>query len=169
MRYSFRDSEPQHSVILRPVRRMGLTLVECLLAVLILSVAVLGMSYATTSGHEHLHHSDTRLRAIRVAEHLMEEIQSRPYDGSGGIRSEFCIDDFNGFAEDAGGLADFSNTPYDEEDQAFSRSATVVAANLVVPELENVIIPGKTVTVTVSSMAGSQWVISRFIPEPAAP
>ena len=123
--------------------RPGLTFIECLLAVATLSVAVLGMAYATTAGHQHLDRRQHVLRATHLAEHLIDEIIARPYTGGGPDRATFAIDGYDGFAEDPGDLQRFDATPYAPEDQVFSRSVTVTAATQTVPDLDGAAIPGR--------------------------
>lgn len=154
-----------------PPRRvdLGLTLAECLLAIVVLWVAVLGLSFATTAGHQHLNHGDRMLRAVRLAEHLMEEIQSRPYSGSGIGRPSYHIDDYNGFNEAAGELRDFAGDLYDDADQIFNRSVAITSASQTVGSLDGLTISGKTIVITLEDAAGAQWTLSRFVPEPASP
>ncbi len=151
------------------MNRNALTLVECVLAMVVLSIGVLGMVYATTAGHHHLHGSDLQLRAVRLAEHLLEEIHARPYSGSGIGRASFCVDDYDGFSEDPGQVRSFTGELYGDHDQIFSRSVTVTAANETVADLDGASIPGKTVTVTVQDSRGVNWSLSRFICEPISP
>lgn len=150
-------------------RCRGITLVESLLAVLILSLAVMGLSYATTAGHQHLQHGDMMLRGTRLAEHLMEEIQSKPYAGTGASRMLYCIDDYHGFTEAAGNLKNVLGELYDEADQIFSRSVTVANGTTTIADFENAVIPGKTVVVTVSDGNGASWSLTRFISEVTTP
>jgi hypothetical protein len=140
-----------------------------MVAMVILSMAVLAVNYTTTAGHQHLDLSEKRLRAVRLAGDLLEEIVSRPYAGAGADRSTFCVDDYNGFQEAPGELKQASGTLYGGEDQQCGRVASVTATTITVSELENAVIPGKTVTVTVSDADGHEWELSRFIPEPISP
>lgn len=146
----------------------GITLVECLLAIGILAIAVLGATYATMAGRQHLQHGEEMLRAVRLAEHLMEEIASRPYSGTGADRASFHLSDYHGFNEQLNELRDFASELYPNADQLFTRSVTVVSAAHEVMGLGTTI-SGKTVTITIQSAIGREWQLSRFIPEPALP
>jgi len=158
----------QRTACLKRVRA-GLTLVECLLAMLILSIAVLGITYATTAGHQHLHYADSSLRAVRLAENLIEEIQSRPYFGHGADRPTFHVDDYDNLHEAPGSLKDCNAVLYDAADQVFSRSASVTDTTTNVPDLENAAMPCKTVVVTVHDAFGDHWQLSRLIFPPVSP
>jgi hypothetical protein len=130
----------------------------------ILSVAVLAVTAATTTGHQHLNDGDRILRAVRIAENLMDEIRSRPYDGTvGGPRSDWHIDDFNGFAEAIGSMQDFTGEATD--DTEFGRSVEIQAANHTVAELDGAVLPGKNITITVLDAEGTVYVLSRFVAE----
>jgi hypothetical protein len=142
-----------------------MTLVECLLALVILMVAVLAVTCTINSGHQHQEYADRALRAVRLGEHLLEEIQTRPYAGSqaAGGRSAYHIDDFDGFLEPPGGLADSSGTLYLERDQRFTRTATVTPANVAIVGIGAR--DGKMILVTLQSDQGEAWALSRFICE----
>jgi len=139
------------------------------MAIIVLSIAILGIAYTTTAGHRHLQFSDERLRAIRLAEQLMEEIQSRPYSGSGADRSSFSVDGYNGFHESAGALKDFAGVLYGPADQNYNRSVDVFVDSKTVVGWEASVIPGKTVVITIQDLNGAEWHLSRFIAEPISP
>lgn len=146
-----------------------MTLVESLAALAILSVAILGIAFTATVGHQHSHHGDAMLRAVRLAEHLMEEVISRPYSGSGADRLTFHMDDYDAFEEALGTIRDFNGTLYGPDDQRFTRSASVNGASHAVPDLGGTTFVGKTIVVTVRDQEGAAWEITRFVPEPASP
>lgn len=147
----------------------GMTVVECLLALVILAIAILGLTGAANSGHQHQQHSERVLRAVRLAEHLLEEIQSRPYSGNGASRTSYHMDDFNNFEELSGDLKDFTSSLYGAADQRYSRTVSVTDSTLTLVALENAEIPGKTLMVTVQDASGAHWQLSRFIAEPVSP
>lgn len=151
------------------LRTVGMTLVECMIAMALLTIAALGMTFAATTGHVHLSIADDTLRAVRLGEHLLEEIIGRPYDGSGASRATYCVDDYDGFTEPAGTLQDFASTPYEAVDQSFSRSVTVNPSSVTIAALGGAVIPGKVVSVTVRDAQGSAWTLTRFIAEPPSP
>ena len=161
----------------RRISRGGLTLVECLVALTVLSVALLAVSYMAVAGHQHVGYADDASRASRLAKDLVEEIVSKAYvepGGAGGFgpesgetrRDQFDdVDDYNGYSESAGRLADPTGARYPDAEQAFSRSVTVTPTSQAVADLGRTI-AGVTVTVTVRNSPGVQWQVERFIPAP---
>lgn len=139
------------------------------MAMVVLSIAVLGLSYAATAGYQHLQQGENAARAIRLAEHLMEEIASRSYAGSGSSRADWHVQDYDGYLEAAGDLHDFSGKAYPASDQRYFRSVSVTADSVTANELGHLTLAGKCVTVTAGLTATSQWQLTRFIPEPVSP
>ncbi len=109
---SITDSTIMHTST-KPIRR-GFTLVEALLASAVLAMAITGIVMPFTIGAQNEMVDARRTLALDLAEELMEEILSRPFndpDGpsnpgpeSGEVdRDEFDnIDDYHGFSEGAG-------------------------------------------------------------------
>lgn len=157
-------------------RRRALTLVEGLLASALLAFAVAAVSQAVVAGQmqtvEALHHR----RAVELTEALMDEVLRLPYDDPQGAsspgpeagessRSAFDnADDYHGFSETAGTLADAAGTLYSAPFQDFTRSVTAAYGNVTVTGFASAI-PGLTVTVTVQE-AGLTWSVTRFIAQP---
>jgi MSHA pilin protein MshD len=158
-------------------KSMGLTLVECLVALAILSFAVLAVSYAAVTGQQQVDYADDETRAVRLARDLCEEILSKAYTDPGGAplfgpesgetsRPQFDdVDDFHGFAESPGQLKDFTGAAHPAAEQEFSRSVTVAAGSQPVASLGRTF-PGVTVTVQVSKPGGVSCRAVRFIPQP---
>jgi len=115
-------------------RHRGLTLVECLLASVVMAVAVIAVTQAVVAGQMQTADALHRVRALELAEALMDEVLRLPYtdpDGTGGEVGRANFDDladFNGFSEAATTLADAAGTAYASPFQVFSRSVTVVSA-----------------------------------------
>jgi prepilin-type N-terminal cleavage/methylation domain-containing protein len=161
----------------RRISRAALTLVECMVALTVLSVALMAVSYMAVAGNQHLGYADEASRASRLAKDLVEEIVSKAYLEPGGAgvfgpengettRPRFDdVDDYHGYTEPAGRLADPTGAPYGESEQAFTRNVTVTATDQAVPDLGRSI-PGVTVTVSVRNSRGVQWQVVRFIPAP---
>jgi len=147
----------------------GLTLIECVLAMLVLSTATLGILTTTAAGHSHLRQADQQLRAVRMAEQLHEEIVSRPYTNGGAGRANWAVEDFDGFAEAPGALEDFSGDLLESGDQVFARSVGVTHATQSLAGLDGIARAGVLVEITVDAPDGQRWVITRFIPEPYWP
>ena len=165
-------------------RQHGLTIVECLIAMTILSVVVLVTCHTLAAGQRHVHHGDRIALAARLGRDLLEEIAARAYRDpqtpanfgaeAGEARDTFDdADDYHNFAEAAGAVKDFSNTNYASDLQAYSRQVSVTAATQTVMFKDPVTgldvprnFPGLRVVVTVRAASGEQWQFSRFIPEP---
>lgn len=158
------------------VRDAGLSLVEAMMALAVLSVAVLAVNYAVVAGQVHARAGDESMRAMDLAQDLMEEILALPYqdpdgtsalgpEGSESNRQSFDnSDDFHGYTEAAGSIADFSGNLYGAEVQSFSRSVSITSASEFVSAFSTAI-AGLSVTVTVSDSDGRTSTITRFVPE----
>lgn len=159
--------------------RHGLTIVECLVAMTILSVVVLVTCYTLAAGQQHLYEGNRVGSAVRLGRDLLEEIVARDYrDRVGGngnslgpeadelTRAQFDdVDDYQNYTEAPGALVDATGTLYPAADQVFRRKVTISKGNLTVTDLATQF-TGLTVKVTVTAPTGQQWVFQRFIPEP---
>ena len=158
-------------------RQRGLTVVECLVAMTILSIVVLVTCHTLAAGQEHVYQGDRIAVAARLGRDMLEEIGSREYrdpttptnfglESGETTRAQFDdIDDYNNYTEALGALADFAGNAYPTADQEFSRRVTVTATTQTVTQLSRSF-PGVSITVTVQARTGEQWQFKRFIPEP---
>ena len=145
----------------------ALTILECMIATLILSVAVIGVLMPMITGHRCLRHAELHSRAVRVAENMVEEMLPRPYGvGTGASRSQWGLDQYNGLSEQAGDLRDWAGRLCDSNDQVFGRSVTVTSETQSLAGIGGPNIPGKTLTVRVDGPDGESWTLRRFIPTP---
>lgn len=134
------------SVALSPIRlrkaarSAGLTLVESLIAMSILAVVALGVSYATTAAHQHIRSGTDHLRGIEVAEDHLEQLRvtsnlqarmHRPQDNAGETATGYTW-------------------RIELEPDSVVLLATPVA--------------GIRAKVTVTDPRGSKWTLSRFYP-----
>ena len=157
-------------------RRAGLTVVECLIALTILSVTVLAATMTLSAGAQHDRRGDLASIAARLGRDLLEEITSRedrepvtaPVFGreTGETTRALYddVDDYHNFNEPRGTLTNFAGVLYAPTDQQFSRSTRVTSAPVNVTDLGRSV-NGLTVEVTVTSGSGERWVFTRFIPE----
>ncbi len=157
----------------------GFTLVEVMFAVTVLAFSVAALTQAVVSGQSQTYEALHASRAVALAEAMIDEILSKPYndpegdllagpDAGEGSRDLFDnADDYNGLAEAAGAVQDQSGVAYPELYQEFSRTvmATYTTAN--VPDLGGNF-DGLGVSVVVQDQSGRTWTINRFIPEPAS-
>ncbi len=159
----------------RASHRAGMTVVESMIAVMILSMTTLAVTYAVVAGHAHVANGEDNIRATHLCQDLMEEVLSLPYNdpqGATGMgpdsgetgRSLYDnIDDYHGHSESAGNLTDPLGQSYPSGYAGFTRSATVATTTRVFPGLAT--LDGVNITVTVQS-GGQQWELLRFVAEP---
>ncbi len=161
----------------RTSNQAGFTLPEVLIASAILAYAVAAITYAISTGHAQTYNALHELRALSLAESLMEEIVAKPYvdpQGAGAVggpdegeasRADFDnCDDYHGFTETIGNLHDAQGAAYPAAFAPYSRSVTAVYENLSFTALGETI-AGLTVTVTVTDDHGRSWQAARFIAE----
>lgn len=150
---------------------------EVMFALLVLSFSVAALTQAVVSGQSHTYQAMHASRAIALAEAMIDEVLSKPYDDPDGDltagpddgetdRSLFdCADDYDGYTEAVGAVRDQTLTAYPELYQQFGRSVTCDYTTESLPELGGDH-DGLTVTVTVTDAGGDSWTVSRFIQEP---
>ena len=151
----------------------GFTLVEALLASVILAVAVVAVAQAVAAGQAQSHEAVRTLRGQLLAEAMMEEILATSYadpdtDGETGRANFDDIDDFNGFTQAAGALTDAAGVAYPDTYQRCSIAVTVTSSSTTLTDLGGASYDGKNVVVTVTDLDGRTWTLTRFVVEPAA-
>lgn len=158
-------------------RSRGFSLAEVLIASAILSFVTLGIVQAVSAGQSRTLDALKRTRAQALAEVLLEEILAKPYaepegetsfgpDTGETVRADFDnVDDYHGYLESAGVLADHSGAVYPNDYQSLERSVSVVAVTNSVADLGGDH-AGLQVTVSVSEPGGRVWSVERFVPEP---
>jgi MSHA pilin protein MshD len=157
----------------------GFTLMEVMFAVMVLAFSVAALTQAVVSGQSQTYEAMHSSRAITLAEAMIDEVLSKPYNDPEGeltvgpdtgetSRDLFDnADDYDGLIEAAGAVQDQSGVVYPSLYQNFGRSVTAVYTTVNLVDLggnHN----GLTVTVTVTDQNGRVWSISRFIQEPAS-
>lgn len=157
----------------------GFTLMEVMFAVLVLSFSVAALTQAVVSAQSHTYEAMHASRAITLAEAMIDEILSKPYEDPEGditvgpdageaTRVLFDnADDYDGYTEPAGAVMDQSLALYPELYQRFSRSVTATYVTESLPDLGGDH-EGLSVTVTVTDVRGLTWSVTRFIQEPAS-
>ena len=160
-------------------RDRGFTLGEAMIAMAVLMLAVLAITQAIVSGQMQTYEALHDQRAVSLGEALVEEVLALPYadpEGAAGAgpdsgesnRSQFDnADDFDGFSESIGSVADAAGNDYNAPFQRFGRSVTATYGQQTVSGFADPI-DGVTVTVTVTDDRGLAWTLSRFITEPAS-
>ena len=160
-------------------RQRGISLIEVLIASAVLSFAVAAICQAVVAGQQQTYEALHDLRGMSLAEALVEEVQALPYADPEGVeaagpdagetdRGLFDnSDDFHGFTETVGNVADAGGVAYGAGFAPFNRAATATYGTVAVAELGGAV-SGLTVVVTVTDDRGQAWTATRFIPEPAA-
>lgn len=156
----------------------GFTLAETLLAVSILTVAVLAVVQALTAGHFQSREAVRSARATALAEAMIERALALPYHDPDGTAASpgpdagettpadyDNADDYHGYTESPGNLTDAAGVAYPPAYQAFQRRVTASYDTLNVPGLGGAR-PGLRITVVVENPQGRTWRIQRFIPQP---
>ena len=156
----------------------GYSLIEVMFATAVLALVVAGLTQTVVSGQSHTYNALHEQRALTLAEALMDEVLTLDYTDPGGdttpgpdagetTRDTFdALDDYHGYTETAGTLADPSGAAYPEPHQEFERSVTAAYDTVAVAALggsRNVI----NVTVSVAEPGGRSWTIARTVAEPA--
>ena len=166
----------------RPTRRLitlprqrGFTLAEVLIAAAVLAFAVVALTQAITAGQAQTYDALHRSRATGLAEAMVDEVLSKPYDDPDGEsdlgpdaneneRGEFDnADDYHNFNESAGNITDQASNAYPQAYQRFSRSVTISEQTVSIAPFGDR--DGLMVQVTVTDQNGGSWTLNRFIPE----
>ena len=160
--------------------RGGFTLIEVLVASSILAFATLALVQAVSAGQSMTIDALRRARGTALADAMMEEVLSKPYadpqsatgmgpDAGETSRALFDnIDDYHGFTEAAGAVADADAVLYGAPHQRYARSVTVEAETLNLALLggaQDGVQVTVTVTETIDGGAGRAWTVTRFVPE----
>jgi type II secretory pathway pseudopilin PulG len=159
-------------------RRGGLTLIETMLAMVVLSLAVFGLLSTLLAGEQQLQEADHAMAASRLARDLLEEILGKAYEdpqapGNGlgpdsGERDRTLFDDcddFNNYKEDPGSASNAAGVLYPPNQQVFSRRVKVSRDTVTIAGV-GAAVPGVTVQVTVEDKFKRTWNYTRFIPQP---
>lgn len=160
-------------------RSAGLTLIDSLIAVAVLAIGTAAVTETIVCGHMQTDDALRTQRAMMLADALMEEIISKPYDDPQGLltfgpdtgetsRSLYDnIDDYHNFTDGPTGLKDAAASDYPSGFQGFTRSVSVAASSTSISGLP-VAVSGLQITVTVTDAAGRAWALTRFVMEPPA-
>ncbi len=152
-------------------------MVEATLATVILGIAVTAIAAALSAGAMQTAESVATRQAGELALAMLEEILVLPYDdpqeasalgpeAGESTRSAFDnIDDFHGYAELAGAVADANGVTYPAAYAAFSRSVSMATSSLQ-PTGFTSAVGGLTITVTVSSGQRVMLQVDRFVAAP---
>ena len=157
-------------------RHYGFTMIEALLASVVLSVSVAAISQVVVAGQMQTVSALDGQRAVSLAQALLEEILAKPYWDPDGVTAlgpeggelfralfDNC-DDYSGYTESAGAVTDVAGVVYGSGYERFSRTVIIENRTTDYAELTNKAV-GITVTVRVTDTKGESQQVVRFIPE----
>lgn len=142
----------------KPGNRMshrGLTLIECVLAMVLLPLAVTAISLAIVAGQSQEAEALRRTRAALLAEALMEQALAQPYVDL----EDFC----DNYSETPGNLLDPTGTAYPQAMQQYTRTIDCQSETITIFGQD---ISGLTITVAVEHKGSPMIEIERFVAEP---
>lgn len=156
-------------------RAAAFTLAETLMAMAVLALVVAALAQAVTAGHAQADASLRAMRAVLLADGLLEEVLAHPYadpqgtvgngPDAGETRATFDnLDDYHGLVEQPAALRDAANALLPSEYQAFRR--TVTTAYTTAPGPGGTSLAGLLITVNVTDPAGRAWTVRRFVAQP---
>jgi hypothetical protein len=156
--------------------RLGLTLIEAVMAMTLVPMSVLAIALAVTAGQAQAVGALRQARATQLGEALMEEILALPFSDPDGdpqgigpdpaenSRSQFDnMDDYCGEDIDTGGVTDADGNAYPEAMQRYARSVSCTATVLNPLGSDT---SGLEITVTVTDSGDPVASITRFVAEP---
>lgn len=139
--------------------RRGVTLVESLIAAMLLVVVVTAVLGALSAGQQHATEARRLVSAGLSAEMLMARVTASDWSD---------LDQWNGYQEQPGKAMGPDETPLPELYNLIGRRVTIIPDDQVIDELQ-VIVSGYLVTVESYDAKGRVLAsIIRFIPEPQA-
>jgi prepilin-type N-terminal cleavage/methylation domain-containing protein len=157
-------------------RRAGFTLVESLIASVVLAVAVVGISGTLASSYQQSKDQVSSAEATQLARQLMEEISGKPFEvpqgsannavgWSGGNRNRATYDDvqdYHGFTDTSTSITTLGGATQSFGTAGpYTRSVTVTAGPVPVGHTAPAA-DFKRVTVTVTRPRGTPVVISKY-------
>lgn len=138
----------------------GLTLLEALIASVILSGMVLATAAAVSSSQQHGQFAQNHAQAALAVEAKLAEILADEYANLTG---------YNGINEIPGAMITAQGINYPPDYYRIGRTVQVVPATITFAELGGLTLDGYEVTVAAYDIDGSDiFSITQFIPEPAA-
>ena len=153
----FDFNSTMHAISPHPIERKGLALLEVIIAVGILTVAVVAITSAIVSGQQQSLEARTTIVASVAAESLLAKISQEPWES---------IDAWHGYTENIGEIVDATGQPIGGDWDSIGRTVSVIEFDVYIESLQ-VYLAGRTVSVTVTGADGRIVTsVQRFIPEP---
>ena len=137
--------------------RRGIALLEVMIAVGILTFAVVSISSAIVAGQQQSFEARGKIVGSVAAESLLSQITQVPWE---------TIDSWHGYVEEVGSITDATGMALEGDWSAIGRKVYVIEDEVQVSQLE-VFIIGRTVTVSSFTKDGRTLsTIERFVSEP---
>ena len=145
------------------------------MAASILALSVAAITQSVVTGQQQTYEALHDLRAVSLAESLLEEIMALPYadpdgasaagpDAGEAARADFDnADDFHGYSEPLGLTTDIAGQAYPS---TFARFGRDVTATYTTADSLGQTRPGLLVVITVTDERDRMWTVQRFIVEP---
>lgn len=146
------------------IRTRAVTLIECVIAAVFLSVAVVGLASSVGNTVGNVDRAAKTMEATRLAERLIEEIVTKNVATQTGSRAAWGVQDYDGLVEMPGTLLEASGDFCPLRDQAFTRHVVVVPTKL--PDLADgaMVHDAMLIGVTVESPEGWEIRLDRVLP-----
>lgn len=146
----------RHQLQWKASRRNAFTLLEALVASVVLALVVLAVGAAVSAGQVSTLKGTSTILASMAADDLMNELASLPYDQ---------LVSYDGFTQQAGAITSLQGTPYPQSYYSISRSAEVFVQ--IIQDAETgARVRGTTIRVVAAADAQSIITIETFIAEP---
>ena len=135
----------------------GIALLEVMIAVGLLTCAVVAISSAIVAGQQQSLEARMTIASSIAAESLLAQLSKEPWES---------IDEWHGYTEEIGTIVDPTGLPVGGDWDSIGRKVSIEQSDMFVDVLQ-VYIVGRTVTVTAFNEDGRELSsLQRFIPEP---
>lgn len=135
----------------------GFSLLEALVASVVLAITVLAVGSAISAGRQQSIEGEKQILAAMAAQDLMSELRSVPYAS---------LSNYNGLNQAPGAMATLDGRAYPDTYWLVGRAAVVENATVTYAPL-GVVVHGKRIEVSVRDEARVLATVETFVPEPA--
>lgn len=137
--------------------RCGFTLLEAMMATLILFVIVMSVTAAVTAGQQHAYEAHQRIAGTLAAEDLMGRLANVTYAQ---------LPTWNGYTESVGAVTGVDGQPAPDSFASVGRDVAIVGSTRTVTS-EDIVIQGREIRVRSFDSEGRTLAdLVRFVPEP---
>lgn len=136
--------------------RPGLTMLESLIATVILGVIVLAVAAALNASQKLAYEGQQRVLGVGVVDDMMIELMTVEYDD---------LPSWNGTRQEVGEMETMDGVPYTPAYASIGRTVTVLPEHVTEPGL-GVTVAGLMVTVSADDGGHTLAEVSMFVPEP---